>query len=114
MIWLSALPLASRAGSSPLIAWVCRNSRPRLLVAIARGKRDALVDLVLAAADDLVEEAARLARVARDFRHAFLVVVELLEGGHRHVDVVFLEAEQAGGIVHQHVGVEHEELDVGG
>ena len=41
------------------------------------------VDVVLAAADDLVEEAARLARVARDFGHAFLVAVELLEGGHR-------------------------------
>jgi hypothetical protein len=69
---------------------------------------------VLAAADDLVEKAARLARVARDFRHAFLVAVELLEGGHRDVNVVFLEAEQAGGIVHQHVGIKHEELDVGG
>ena len=29
------------------------------------------------------------------------------------VDVVLLEAEQAGGIVHQHIGVEHEQLGIG-
>ena len=75
---------------------------------------DAAFDVLLAAADDFVEESAGLARVARDFRHAFLVAVEFLEGGHRNVDIVFLEAEQTGGIVHQHIGVKHEELDVGG
>ena len=62
---------------------------------------------------NLVEEAARLTRVTRDFGHAFLVGVELLERHHRQIDVVFLETEQTGGIVHQHVGVQHEELRAG-
>ena len=31
---------------------------------------------------------------------------------HRQEDVVLLEAEQAGRIVHEHVGVEHEQLGV--
>ena len=53
--------------------------------------------------------AADLARVARDLGHALLVVVELLERDHRQVDVVLLEAEQARRVVHQHVGVEHEQ-----
>ncbi len=46
---------------------------------------------------------------ARDLRHALLVVVELLERHDRQEDVVLGEAEQARRIVHQHVGVEHEE-----
>ncbi len=86
----------------------------RCVAAVVRAQLDAAFDVVLAAAHDFVEKAARLARVARDFRHAFLVAVEFLERGHRNVDIVFLEAEQAGRIVHQHVGVEHEELDAGG
>ena len=61
------------------------------------------------AGGERVEEAAHLARVARDFGHALLVVVELLERDHRQVDVVLLEAEQGRRVVHQHVGVEHEQ-----
>jgi hypothetical protein len=38
------------------------------------------------------------------------VAVELLERDHRQVDVVLVEAEQAHRVVHEHVGVEHEEL----
>jgi hypothetical protein len=66
------------------------------------------------ARDHLVEIAARLTRVARDLRHAHLVAVEFLQRCHRDVDVVLLEAEEARRIVHQHVGVEHEQLDGGG
>ena len=73
-------------------------------------ERDARVDLAGDAADDFVEVAARLARVARDFRQAFLVAVEFLQRHDRQEHVVLLEAEQAGGIVHQHVGVEHEQF----
>ena len=39
------------------------------------------------------------------------MVIELLQSRHRYVDVVLLEAEQARGVVHEHVGVEHEQLD---
>jgi hypothetical protein len=43
------------------------------------------------------------------------VRVELLEREDRQVDVVLLEPEQARGIVHQDVGVQHEQLgDRGG
>ena len=57
-----------------------------------------------------VERAADLAAIARHFGHAFLVAVELFEHDHRQIDVVFLEAEQAGRIVQQHVGVQHEQF----
>src|SRR5690606_14028371 len=57
--------------------------------------------------DQLVDETADLARVAAGFRRAFLAVVELLDHLHRQVDVVLLELEPRGGVVHQHVGVGH-------
>jgi hypothetical protein len=41
-------------------------------------------------------------------------MVEFFQRGDRHVDVVLLEAEQAGGVVHQHVGVQNEQLGLGG
>ena len=110
---MSALPLARRAGSSPLIASVCRNSRPVASLSPCVAQRDAFRDVVDRLADDFVEKAAGLARIARDFGHAFLVVVEFLQRRHRQIDVVLLEAEQAGRIVHQHVGVEHEQLGAG-
>ena len=75
---------------------------------------DALGDAVFARTDDLVEAAAGLTRVARHFGHALLVVVQFFQRHDRHVDVVLLEAEQAGRVVHQDIGVEHEELGRGG
>jgi hypothetical protein len=84
----------------------------RGIVAV-RTERHALLDVV-ELGHHFVEEAAGLARVARDFAHALLVVVEFFQGGDRHEDVVLLEAEQAGRVVHQHVGVEDEKLGLGG
>jgi hypothetical protein len=66
----------------------------------------------LAVVHQRVEEAAHLARVARHLGHALLVGVQLFDGRHGQKDVVLLEAEQAGRIVHQHVGVQHEQLAV--
>ena len=57
--------------------------------------------------DQLVEEAADLARVAAGFGRALLAVVEFLDDLHRQEHVVLLELEQRGRVVHQHVGVEH-------
>jgi hypothetical protein len=57
-----------------------------------------------------VQLAADLAGVARHLAHALLVPVQLFERDHRQVDVVLLEAEQRHRVVHQHVGVEHEQL----
>ncbi|ENO78878.1 dehydrogenase [Thauera sp. 63] len=71
---------------------------------------DARVDAFERAADDLVEQATGLARVARNLGRALLVVVQFLQRHDRHEQVVLLEAEEAGRVVHQHVGVEHEEL----
>ena len=84
-----------------------------LAVAGAR-QRQALGHLLDAAAlevgGQLVELAADLAHVAGDLGHALLVPVQLLERDHGQEDVVLLEAEQRHRVVHQHVGVEHEEL----
>jgi len=52
----------------------------------------------------------RKARIARDLGDTLLVVVEFLERENRQIKVVLFKAVQAGGIVHQHVGVEHEQL----
>ncbi len=102
---------------------VCRvwkNSRPRrrLLAAVhgLRGRQlEAAVDLLLGRArHQLVEEAADLADVARRLGHALLAGVEFLEHGHRDEDVVLLEPEDRGRVVHQHVGVEHEDAALGG
>jgi hypothetical protein len=81
---------------------------PLRLLPVFRLDRQPVLDVL--AGDDLVEEAARLARVARHVREAALVLVELLERGDRQVEVVLVEAEQARRIVHQHVGIEDEEL----
>jgi len=70
--------------------------------------RQALLDVV--AGDDLVEEAARLPCVARHIGQAALVLVELLQRRDRQEEVVLVEAEQARRIVHQDVGVQHEQL----
>ena len=68
------------------------------------------VDLILVrAAHELVEEPAHLAYVARHLRHAFFAGVEFFEHHHRQEDVVFLEAEDRGRVMHQHIGVEHEQ-----
>jgi len=75
-----------------------------------RGQRNALLDRTLARLDQRIEHAADLPRVARHLAHALLVAVEFLQRHHRQEDVVLLEAEQRGGVVHQHVGVEHEQL----
>ncbi len=80
------------------------------MLALARLQGEPDLDRGEVAGDDLVEEAARLAGVARDVGQAALVLVELLEGGDRQVDVVLVEAEQAGRVVDQHVRVEHEQL----
>ena len=63
---------------------------------------------LVASLHQLVEEAADLAHVAGRFGQALLAGVELLEHGHRDVDVVLFEAEDRGRIVHEHVRVEHE------
>jgi hypothetical protein len=75
---------------------------------VARLDGEAGLDVV--AGDDLVEEAARLARVPRHVGEAALVRVELLQRGDRQVEVVLVEAEEARRVVHQHVGVEDEQL----
>ena len=73
-------------------------------------QRNALDDAVGHRGDELVEEARHLTGVARDFGRALLVVVEFLEREDGEVDVVFLEPEEARGVVHQDIGVEDEEL----
>jgi hypothetical protein len=93
VVWKNSLPPASRwpvlASGMPALGSSCR-------LVLEGGQR--------------VEFAADLAGVARHLAHALLVVVELLQRDHRQEDVVLLEAEQRHRVVHQHVGVEHEQL----
>ena len=86
------------------------NAVDRRTTAAQPVQRDALLDAALDAGQQLVQAAADLAGVARDLAHAALVVVQLFQRDHRQEHVVLLEAEEGGGIVHQHVGVQHEQL----
>src|SRR4029079_9596476 len=73
----------------------------------------ALVDLRLrGAGHQLVEEATDLSHVARRLRQAYLTGVEFFEHDHRDIDVVLVETEDRRRIVHQHVGVEHEDASL--
>jgi hypothetical protein len=74
------------------MASVCRKRRPLASSRDGPVSGDAVLDAVVVAADDLVEHAADLARVARDFGHALLVVVEFLQRHDRQEDIVLLEA----------------------
>ena len=81
-----------------------------VVAGVAARQRQPAVDLLLGrVAHHVVEEAAHLAHVARGFRQPLLVGVELLEHHHRQIHVVLFEAEDRRRIVHQHVGVEHEQ-----
>jgi hypothetical protein len=110
-IWLSALPCGRPGGSLTSSSVVWKNSLPPAsrwpVLASGMPSRGSSWRLGVG---QRVELAADLARVARDLAHALLVAVELLERDHRQVDVVLLEAEQRHRVVHQHVGVEHEQL----
>ena len=79
------------------------------VVSLQSGERQAFADGPRIG-DERIERSAHLTRIARHFRHALLVVVELFQRHHRQIDVVFLEAEKAGRVVHEHVRVEHEKL----
>ena len=58
-----------------------------------------------------VKLAADLARVAGDFAGAFFVRIQLFEHDHGQEDVVLFKAEQGRGVVQEHIGIQHEELD---
>ena len=58
---------------------------------------------------ELVEETGDLSDVSRHFRHALLAPVELFEHHHRQEDIVLLKSEDGCGIVHKHIGVQHEQ-----
>ena len=81
-----------------------------VVAAAGRWQGHALVDGRLRhSLDQLVKEAADLADIAGSLRYALLAGIQFLEDDHRYVDVVFLEAEDRRRVVHQHVGVEHEQ-----
>ena len=67
-------------------------------------------DVAIGFFHELVKQTAGLAHVARDFGHADLGVVQLLEDHDRDIHVVFLKAKNGGGVVDEDVGVEHEDL----
>ena len=73
-------------------------------------QRDAVLDGAAVAADNVVEVARDLPRVARNFGHALLVVVEFFQRHDRQEDIVLLKAVDAGRVVQQDVGVENKKL----
>jgi len=71
-------------------------------------QRDAIGQVVQARGlHQLIEEAADLARIAARLGGALLAVVQLFDHLHRQVDIMLLELEQRGRIVHEHVGIQY-------
>ncbi len=86
-----------------------KNQAARCVLVAERGQRNSFFDRRLGRSHQRVERARNLACAARDFRHAFLVRVELFQRHHRQEHVVLFEPEKTRRIVQQHVGIEHEE-----
>ena len=111
-----SLPWPGRLCGRALDSWrVWKKSRPdggllAVVAGVAARQLQAPIDLLLGRiAHHVVEEATHLAHVARGLREPLLVRVELFEHDHGEVNVVLLEPEDGGRVVHQHVGVEHEQ-----
>jgi hypothetical protein len=60
--------------------------------------------------DQFVQKPAGLTSIAGNFGEALLGSIQFFQDDHGNEEVVLLEAEQRRGIVHQHIGVEGEEL----
>ena len=65
---------------------------------------------VILLCDQFIQQPADLPRGACCFAGALLESVKFFEHDHGNVEIVFLEAEDAGGIVHQHVRIEDEDF----
>ena len=64
---------------------------------------------ILLGIDQCIQRAADLAAIACHFSHALFVGVQLFEHHHGQEDVVLFKAEDAGGVVQQHIGVQHKQ-----
>ena len=86
--------------------------RARRLPARCVMQRDARahVGATFNAADNGVQHPAGLTRIAGDFGQPFFVGIQLFERHHGDVQIVLFKAEQAGRVVHQHVGIEHKQF----
>jgi hypothetical protein len=60
-------------------------------------------------AGEFIQEAVGLAYVARHLGGTDLGIVQFLQHRHGQEHVVLVKAEQGGGVVHQYVGVQHEQ-----
>ena len=77
----------------------------------ARRNAQALLDLrVILSGNQIVEKTADLPRCPRCIGGALFESVEFFQYHHWNEQIVFLEAEQTARIVHQHVGVKHEDF----
>lgn len=90
-IWLSDFAVGNPAGNSLEMASVCRKSLPAGQSVRQFVQRDASLDSILLATDDLVQRPGDLACVARNVGQSFLVIVEFLQRLHGQEDIVFLE-----------------------
>ena len=83
----------------------------RGLAVAGRVQRDAFCQFFFGSrSHQCIEHAAGLAHVARHFVAAFFVAVHFLQHDQGQIDIVLFKPEQAGGVVHQHIGVEHEQF----
>jgi len=61
-------------------------------------------------ASQCVQRTAGLSRIAGHFGRAFFVGIQFFQNDHGKKNVMFLEAEQAHGVMQQHVGIKYKQF----
>jgi hypothetical protein len=61
-------------------------------------------------ADQGIKRATDLSRIASDFGHAFLLMIQLFKRHHGEKDIVLFKSKERAWIVQQDIGVEHEKF----
>jgi hypothetical protein len=110
VVFLAAGHAGGQFGSEDARLYVQRPGRMAVGHGGTVGQRQAGLDVAVGgAAGEFVQEAVGLAHVTRDLGGTDLGIVQFLQHRHRQEDVVLVKTEQRGGVVHQDVGIQHEQ-----
>ena len=100
-----------QAGGQRVVQCLSLEKQLSFGLAMASGvKLQANPDVGAIGASQCVKTAAGLTRVACNLCHAFFVSVQFFQNNHGQEDVMLFKTKQAHGIVHQDIGVQHEQF----
>ena len=99
-----------QAHGQGIVQWLGLEKQAASGLAVTCGVQlETLGNISAVCACQCIKSTAGLPGIASHFSHAFFVAIEFFQHDHWQEDIVFLEAEQAHRIVHQHIGVQHEQ-----